>query len=931
MGGVYSYGSWYGPNYMPIGGQYLMDDEDATTKISSSFNGRLDGGGYFIYNIYCDRHCAGNYGDGQSVGLIGRLGNHDSDPVEIRGIAPSVKNLAITGYIKANRSVGGIVGKIGKTDGGATIDGCANYATVIGTDSKGTGGICGAAWNGGVLSNCYNAGDITNTGIFLAGGIAASAEIAIKNCYNIGIVSSGKSSFAMAIGTNNGGAPAPVNCYYLEGTALGGGWYSGSALNSGKKTSAEMKEPAFAELLGAAFTPDTTTVNKGYPLLEALNLTTTGPEEPTYVLIAFNVVPTVAQTSVVVKDSSGTVVAPEFFTVYSLVVGDTYSYTVSAPGYTTRTDIFTVSISRTITILLATSATVDFSSLIPGFTVSVAGSSGVVAPLAQTGDGYSFALDVGASYTYTATASGYNGISREFIATDGAHIAITLTSSEHPEAGGAGDSAYLIYGSANVGMPHTITAPGTYYIGKGAAGTLTIDTQSPVTLVGTGTSHADAYENLYIKGNQESISLTLRDVYIANTIGIANMIDYQGQNNKLLFSGTSILDQNTGASGYAMVHVNTSTSLTVGGVTDADTLYFYKREQSAGIGGNSGGSGSEGQAPEYNGTITITGGNLFMKNSKQGALIGSGANASSTDYTPGDIYIKGGTLNLIAISRGAAIGGSAGSSGGAKGTDVYIYPAASVNINVDFSGAAIGGGGYSGGNDSGGGILHYLGGSVRTFIDYNAVNPTAGTTDGSSTLWPGVTVPGVNDIAITAAKVRGTTTQPVHLLAFDTTQLSSPATSFTVTDEGAQLLYSGGLHAFAYVNENLQKDSQIAVNYTIDNWVVLDDPNLYLYLTAASHTLSINNERFSVEWDAQTSTFSVTAAVDPGEQVGLPGSGDLFGTGTVTLANAIIVARALIGLDNTLTPAQIAAADMDGSGALTMADMVLIMRKAAGL
>ena len=132
MGGVYNAATetWSGPNYMPIGGQYLMASEDVSTKLGSSFSGTLDGQGHYIRNIYCSRRSVNNYGDGQSVGLIGRLGVHDNDPLDMRSANAAVRNLTVTGYIYANRSVGGIVGKIGKTNGGAVIENCANFATV---------------------------------------------------------------------------------------------------------------------------------------------------------------------------------------------------------------------------------------------------------------------------------------------------------------------------------------------------------------------------------------------------------------------------------------------------------------------------------------------------------------------------------------------------------------------------------------------------------------------------------------------------------------------------------------------------------------------------------------------------------------------------------------------------------------------------------
>ena len=64
---------------------------------------------------------------------------------------------------------------------------------------------------------------------------------------------------------------------------------------------------------------------------------------------------------------------------------------------------------------------------------------------------------------------------------------------------------------------------------------------------------------------------------------------------------------------------------------------------------------------------------------------------------------------------------------------------------------------------------------------------------------------------------------------------------------------------------------------------------------------------------------------------GAPGSGDLYGTGEVTMDVAMIVAQIVAGGGMQLTPAQTAAVDMDGDGVLTMYDVMLIMQKAVGL
>ena len=253
-------------NYMPVGGQYLMILGDSTTKIGSSFNGTLDGNGHTV-TIYTDRW-ASAYGDGQSVGLIGRLGVHDNDTVP--NATPTVKNVIVRGSIRANRSVGGIVGKIGKTHAGGFIENCANYASISNTDSKGIGGIVGAGWNGGHVINCYNAGDITSSYAAPAGGIVGYNEIHVENCYNYGTIRAASNSFAMAIGTDNGGAPVVFNSYYLVGSAPGGGYYGGGKNTDNgavELTATYMKSDDFVDDLGDGFKKDTSSQNQGYPVL----------------------------------------------------------------------------------------------------------------------------------------------------------------------------------------------------------------------------------------------------------------------------------------------------------------------------------------------------------------------------------------------------------------------------------------------------------------------------------------------------------------------------------------------------------------------------------------------------------------------------------------------------------------------------------------
>lgn len=270
-------------NYMPIGGQYLMEIDDHNTKIGSSFCGMFDGGGHSV-TLECNRWCSdGTYGDGQSVGLIGRLGVHDNDPTSMRPAGAGVHDVAVYGSIKANRSVGGIVGKIGKTaannsgnnDDGPVIARCANYADISGTDAKGTGGIVGAAWNGGTITDCYNAGDIKNTHNAYA-GIAGSNEVPLINCYNRGKITGVGTSAAIA--SQNATTATYTNCCWLNTSANVGVYSSLKSIFAGvvSKTSTEMQSEAFLNQMGSAFAADTNNINGGYPVLSWQN-----PSAPT--------------------------------------------------------------------------------------------------------------------------------------------------------------------------------------------------------------------------------------------------------------------------------------------------------------------------------------------------------------------------------------------------------------------------------------------------------------------------------------------------------------------------------------------------------------------------------------------------------------------------------------------------------------------------
>ncbi|MCD7947239.1 MAG: hypothetical protein LUG13_02920 [Oscillospiraceae bacterium] len=391
---------------------------------------------------------------------------------------------------------------------------------------------------------------------------------------------------------------------------------------------------------------------------------------------------------------------------------------------------------------------------------------------------------------------------------------------------------------------YTISSNGTYHIVAGSTGVITMTSAvTDAVFIGNGAAFdsdgmmtSTPYSNLFFDCSAASgIQLTMQDIYINNTsnyVGGAyrNMINFNGMGNTLIINETCVLDQDTNATNKAALHVARDSGLTIEG---DGTLYMYKYEQGAGIGGDSG---------ELNGDITFAmTGEGYIKGSKQGAVIGAGANASSTTDTPGAVTFERGTYNFVGMARGAIIGGSAGSLASA-GTDVIVN-GGTININVDYSGAAIGGGGYASGNDASGGTVHINGGSLRVYIDTNAAN-NAG--------W-GAANAGVNDTAITALKVNDGG-ETVYKCVFDTDVLaggSNAYSNFSVEVDGA-LYYDGGLHEYIFRQEGIDKNVEWpTVTSTPSNWVDGDDTCLYFYLTGEDHTITVGDQTFTAVFESE--------------------------------------------------------------------------------
>lgn len=270
MGGVNNEGTWSGPNYYPVGCEGA-DDKGNSASFFSVFFGSFDGQGHWVNNIYCHR---GDTMNDQCSGLFGRVGQPDNDhsqgpwwgkPYEGESIV--IKNVGVTGDIYGGRSIGGIVGKTLHVASGNTvvIENCINKASVGATNKKGAGGVVGSSWNGAIIKNCANMGDIDYSGTYY-GGIAGNSEATVINCYNVGYCN-GKNS--AAIGANNSGMVIK-NCYALEGSASTGKLYDGGKIDSASKfmTADEMKSDAFIETINGtdrAWVKDTG-INDGYPI-----------------------------------------------------------------------------------------------------------------------------------------------------------------------------------------------------------------------------------------------------------------------------------------------------------------------------------------------------------------------------------------------------------------------------------------------------------------------------------------------------------------------------------------------------------------------------------------------------------------------------------------------------------------------------------------
>lgn len=146
-------------------------------------------------------------------GIVGLISTDNDDPSDKE---PAIVSKCYnSGKIQGTTYTGGVIGTAAQYK--SLIEKCYNLGEVTGTGN--VGGIAGSFGRSSRLVNCYNINKVTGTNN--VGGIAGnpySSTCEIKNCYNIGNVSSGTTNLGGILG-NNSNSSTIENSYYLEGTA----------------------------------------------------------------------------------------------------------------------------------------------------------------------------------------------------------------------------------------------------------------------------------------------------------------------------------------------------------------------------------------------------------------------------------------------------------------------------------------------------------------------------------------------------------------------------------------------------------------------------------------------------------------------------------------------------------------------------------------
>ena len=219
------------------------------TPIGSSQNpygGIFDGGGHTIknLNVSSTANHAGLFGDAHNAvfkdltvaGSVTITSGYAGGLLGSGTGAITITNCINTAAVASGESAGGLVGIFSDGDSDLTITGCANLGTV--TAELMSAGIISQVSGNGLISDCYNAGEVKilrSKGFTFLGGIAgwitvrgddAAKTLTIRSCYSVGALTApdaedigGIVGFITAGGGKERERYRLENCYYLNTTA----------------------------------------------------------------------------------------------------------------------------------------------------------------------------------------------------------------------------------------------------------------------------------------------------------------------------------------------------------------------------------------------------------------------------------------------------------------------------------------------------------------------------------------------------------------------------------------------------------------------------------------------------------------------------------------------------------------------------------------
>ncbi len=389
-----------------------------------------------------------------------------------------------------------------------------------------------------------------------------------------------------------------------------------------------------------------------------------------------------------------------------------------------------------------------------------------------------------------------------------------------------------------------ITSDGVYKLDPSYSGTYKIGEGLDVVIVGEGASKVYSGVSLQIG---EGTHLTLKDFYANQTSSQEKGTIYFSGNGKLSVQGVNEInnDKQSGGLESAVIHIGKGYTLDLDG---SGLLYGYKSALCSYIGGDTN---------EANGAINFKGGYWHLKGTKTGAVIGGDSTTDKGDT----ITISGGELYCKGVARGALIGGS---NQGLSG-DVVITGGL-IELFQDFSGPAIGAG-----NSANVGNVTITGGSLKTVRSANswANKGEAGTYHQPSVETSGVIATGIENYAILPIDVSGVDGEVK--VQVDGKDFYTGRTYTYVTNEVKNPTVAETTGALSDTQANwlsndanwlvTKADYGTAAYPTKSGSSFVPENNLYLYLTKANHTVTVNGVTTDYLYDADGGEFLELAPV----------------------------------------------------------------------